>query len=66
MTSLPSYMLIVRPQPLQTTVVRVGLELGIFQELVEAGPSGRSVDELYKLTGAEASLVGKLRQYTRR
>ena len=56
-------MLILHSQPLQTTVVRVGLELGIFQELVEAGPSGRSVDDLYKLTGAEASLVGESRSY---
>ncbi|MCJ1310764.1 hypothetical protein MMC25_004431 [Agyrium rufum] len=49
--------------PLQTTVVRMALELNVLHELVEAGIEGRSVDDLSRVTGAEAFLLARMLRY---
>lgn len=40
-------------QPLQATVVRIALDLGLFEILGKAGPSGKSINELENDTGAD-------------
>jgi len=45
------------PQPLQATVIRIALDLGLFEILGQAGPSGKSMKELEKDTGADPAFL---------
>ena len=44
-------------QPLQATMVRISLDLGLFEKLEQVGPYGKSIDELKKETGADPVLL---------
>ncbi|KAF2490471.1 S-adenosyl-L-methionine-dependent methyltransferase [Lophium mytilinum] len=42
------------------TALKVGLDLGLFNKMAEDNASPKSVDQLAKMTGAEARLLGRL------
>ncbi|MCJ1312715.1 hypothetical protein MMC25_006391 [Agyrium rufum] len=46
--------------PLQTAVVRIGLDLGIFKILVSAGRGGKSSDDLASETHADSTLLSPM------
>ncbi|KAL8941132.1 MAG: hypothetical protein Q9216_002431 [Gyalolechia sp. 2 TL-2023] len=46
--------------PLQHKVVRVAIDLGLFEYFIEAGPEGRTVDDVVAKTGADEILSPRL------
>lgn len=47
------------PQPLHATVIRIALDLGLFEKLGQAGPSGKSLKELEEDTGADPAFLSR-------
>ncbi|KAI4128674.1 MAG: hypothetical protein LQ338_002620 [Usnochroma carphineum] len=46
--------------PLEHTVVRVAINLGLFEYLLEAGPSGKTLDEIKAQTGVDEVLLPRI------
>lgn len=46
--------------PLHYAIVRIGIDLGLFEYLLDAGPNGKTADELVKKTGVDATFLPRL------
>lgn len=44
-------------KPLQYKIVRVAIDLGLFEYLIEAGPDGKTVEEIVTKTGVDELLL---------